>query len=136
MREKKKRKKEWQQHISFSILYQATKGSSTKYLIISYHSCPVSLQSLSLCSLSTHTYSIVTFAFGNSDSAIYGFFLQKVSFMCSFTDCRSIDGRVRQTQKPLQNKKESHNCSHTWSSLGTSKTVHRQKHVFILQHRL
>lgn len=134
--EKKKKKKEWQQHISFSILYQATQGSSTKYLIISYHSCPVLQQSLSLCPLPTHTYSTDTSAFGNSNSAIYGFFLQKVPFLCSFTDCRSIDSRVRQIPKPLQNKSESHNCFHTWPSLGMSKIVHTRKHIFILQHRL
>lgn len=52
-------KKEWQQCIFFSIYYQTPWGSRSEYFIILYHSCPISLQSLSYV-LSSHIYTVET----------------------------------------------------------------------------
>lgn len=122
-------KKEWQQHIFFSVCNQTTWGSRSKYFIMLYHSHPISLQSLTLCPLFTHIYSRDTFAFG-TNSAIYGFFFRWFHLGIPLYN---TDSQTAGLKNP-KNLRNSTNGEHTCPS-PLSKTDHKQKRVFLFQHR-
>lgn len=78
-------------HITYQSFIKLLRAPEQKYLITPHHSCPIPSQHLSPCPLFTHAYSIDTSALANINSAIFGFFFQKLLFMCSFTDYKPID---------------------------------------------